>query len=280
MLQKENSNVEELLNIDNKNQENKNNNIVIQEKIKIFEEEYRIEEKKYNDRILNYNLLKKNTDLKNIILGELNKLNIIKIKYEENHDIILNLKEKIKDGEINRNKKNEIEKEIKNLEKNKIILGAEIEFDENIKKKFNNKNEENNKYERIFTVDKLLDNKIKNIVVNIESIVNNILKDLTDFTIKLYIDLDKVIVHKNKDDELIDAKNLSGYEIFVTNLALRIAFCKLNKYMRINFLIIDEGFTVSSQNNLPKMESLFDIIRKYFKWSIIVSHLDQISIWK
>ena len=47
--------------------------------------------------------------------------------------------------------------------------------------------------------------------------------------------------------------------------------------MRINFLIIDEGFTVSSQNNLPKMESLFDIIRKYFKWSIIVSHLDQIK---
>jgi hypothetical protein len=42
-------------------------------------------------------------------------------------------------------------------------------------------------------------------------------------------------------------------------------------------LIIDEGFTSSSQNNLPKMESLFDVIRKYFKWCITVSHLDQIK---
>jgi len=80
-----------------------------------------------------------------------------------------------------------------------------------------------------------------------------------------------------KDDEIIDAKVLSGYEKFSANLALRIAFCKLNEYTRSNFLIIDEGFTSSSQNNLPKMENLFDTIRKYFKWCITVSHLEQIK---
>lgn len=280
MTEKENKSIEELINIDNKNQENRQNNIIIQDKIKILEEEYNHKEQKYNEKMSYYNLLKKNIDIKNIIYVELNKLKNVKIKYEENLEIILNLKDKIKDKDINIKIKNDIEKEIKNLEKNKIIIETELDLDKKLKNKLNKINEEKNKYDRIlklFTVDKLLDNKIKNIVTNIESIVNNILKDLTDFTIKLHVDIDKVLIYKNKDEELIDAKGLSGYEIFITNLALRIAFCKLNKFVRSNFLIIDEGFTASSQNNLPKMESLFDTIRKYFKWSIIVSHLDQIK---
>ena len=37
-----------------------------------------------------YNLLKKNIDIKNIIYVELNKLKNVKIKYEENLEIILN----------------------------------------------------------------------------------------------------------------------------------------------------------------------------------------------
>ena len=245
-----------------------------------LENEYNNKELIYNEKILIFNILKKNVEKDTKIKNELFKLKNKKKKYDDNREIIINLKEKIKDKKNNMDNKNIIEKEIKNYEKNKIIIESELNHNEKKNIYIYTMEEEKQKYEKLlklFTVDKLLDNKIKNIVSNIESIVNNILKDLTDFTIKLYVDIDKIIIYKNKDDELLDAKNLSGYEIFVTNLALRIAFCKLNKCVRSNFLMIDEGFTVSSQNNLPKMETLFDLIRQYFKWSLIVSHLDQIK---
>ena len=40
-------------------------------------------------------------------------------------------------------------------------------------------------------------------------------------------------------------------------------------------MIIDEGF--ASCSNIVKIENVFDIIRKYYKWCIVVSHLDQIK---
>ncbi len=277
---KENENINELIIMNQKNENIKKNNKEIQNKIFILENEYNNNELIYNEKNTIFNVLKKNVDMDIKIKNELYKLKNIKQKYDDNIEIINVLKEKIKDKKINIQIKENTEKEIKNYEKNKILIEAELNHDEKIKKNIYKMEQEKSKYDRLlklFTVDKLLDNKIKNIVSNIESIVNNILKDLTDFTIKLFIDIDKVLIYKNKDDELLDAKNLSGYEIFVTNLALRIAFCKLNKCVRSNFLMIDEGFTVSSQNNLPKMETLFDLIRQYFKWSMIVSHLDQIK---
>lgn len=277
---KENENINELIIMNQKNENIKKNNKEIQNKILVLENEYKKNESTYNEKISIFNILKKNINADIKIKNEIYKLKNIKEKYDDNIEIINVLNEKIKDKKINICIKENIEKEIKNYEKNKTLIEAELNHDEKIKKNIYKMEQEKNKYDRIlklFTVDKLLDNKIKNIVSNIESIVNNILKDLTDFTIKLFVDIDKVSIYKNKDDELLDAKNLSGYEIFVTNLALRIAFCKLNKCVRSNFLMIDEGFTVSSQNNLPKMETLFDLIRQYFKWSIIVSHLDQIK---
>lgn len=277
---KENENINELIIMNQKNESIKKNNKEIQNKILVLENEYKNNESTYNEKISIFNILKKNINADIKIKNEIYKLKNIKQKYDDNIEIINVLNEKIKDKKINICMKENIEKEIKNYEKNKTLIEAELNHDEKIKINIYKMEQEKNKYDRIlkiFTVDKLLDNKIKNIVSNIESIVNNILKDLTDFTIKLFVDIDKVTIYKNKDDELLDAKNLSGYEIFVTNLALRIAFCKLNKCVRSNFLMIDEGFTVSSQNNLPKMETLFDLIRQYFKWSIIVSHLDQIK---
>lgn len=279
-MKKENENINELIIINQKNENMKKNNKEIQNKILILENEYNTSESVYNEKISIFNMLKKNVNIDIKIKNELYKLKSIKQKYDDNIEIINMLKDKIKDKKMNIYIKENAEKEIKNYEKNKTLIEAELNHDEKIKKNIYKMEQEKNKYDRLlklFTVDKLLDNKIKNIVSNIESIVNNILKDLTDFTIKLFVDIDKVSIYKNKDDELLDAKNLSGYEIFVTNLALRIAFCKLNKCVRSNFIMIDEGFTVSSQNNLPKMETLFDLIRQYFKWSIIVSHLDQIK---
>jgi len=65
--------------------------------------------------------------------------------------------------------------------------------------------------------------------------------------------------------------------MFVSNIALRIAFGKLNRYIKTKFMIIDEGFASCSNTNIVKIDNVFDIIRKYYKWCIVVSHLDQIK---
>ena len=94
---------------------------------------------------------------------------------------------------------------------------------------------------------------------------------------KIEINSDGLFINKIEGKEEIDARGLSGYEMFVSNLALRIAFGKMNSETSGNYIIIDEGFTSSSSENLAKFENLFNIIRKQYKWCIVVSHLEQIK---
>jgi len=255
------------------------NNIIIK-RIEQMEIIYNEKNNTFKNMIANLKIIKYNLDEKNKCEIELEKLNSLKNKYDENYDKIHELKKNIIDKKINLTKKNNFEQDIKKLEKEKILLENDFKMNEEKQKDLDKQILEKDNYERIhnlFIIDKILDKKINMIINNLESIINNILKDLTDFTLKFDLSVEGLEIYKMKDDEIIDAKVLSGYEKFSANLALRIAFCKLNEYTRSNFLIIDEGFTSSSQNNLPKMENLFDTIRKYFKWCITVSHLEQIK---
>jgi DNA repair exonuclease SbcCD ATPase subunit len=280
ILKKEITNNNEIVMMDENNKKNIDENNKIMLKIKQMEIKYNNKNSEYENMMINYKNIKFNKDEKNKLEIELEKIiNIIK-KYEENSENIQKLKNNLIDKNKNMLNKKNLEIEIKKLEKEKTLLENDFNENEKKQKELDKKVLEKNSYERIhnlFIIDKILDKKINTIINNLESIINNILKDLTDFTLKFDLSVDGLEIYKVKDDEIIDARVLSGYEKFSANLAMRIAFCKLNEYTRSNFLIIDEGFTSSSQNNLPKMETLFDAIRKYFKWCITVSHLDQIK---
>ena len=279
-LKKEIINNQEIIVMDENNKKNIDENNKILSNIKQMESKYNLKNKNYENMMTNYKNIKFNIDEKNKLEIELEKILNIKKKYEENSENIQKLKNNLIDKDKNLLNKRNIELEIKQFEKEKILLENDFNENEKKQKELDKKVFEKDDYERIhnlFIIDKILEKKINTIINNLESIINNILKDLTDFTLKFDLSVDGLEIYKVKDDEIIDARVLSGYEKFSANLALRIAFCKLNKYTRSNFLIIDEGFTSSSQNNLPKMESLFDAIRKYFKWCITVSHLDQIK---
>jgi DNA repair exonuclease SbcCD ATPase subunit len=125
--------------------------------------------------------------------------------------------------------------------------------------------------------ERLIERLLTQIIDNTEKIINNVLKDLTNFSLKFELNREGISIYKSYNEELIDAKFLSGYEMFVSNIALRIAFGKLNRYIKTNFMIIDEGFASCSNKNIIKIENVFEIIRKYYKWCIVVSHLDQIK---
>lgn len=279
-LKKEIDNNIEIVKIDEENKKHTISNSVIIKTIKQMEMRYDEINKNYENMVLNYKKIKYITNKKNECEIEMKKLENIKKKYDEDSENIQKLKNNLIDKNANLTKKKILEQDIKKLEKEKILLENDFETNNEKQKDLDKKVLEKDDYERIqnlFIIDKILEKKINTIIHNLESIINNILKDLTDFTLKFDLSVDGLEIYKVKDDEFIDAMVLSGYEKFSANLAMRIAFCKLNEYTRSNFLIIDEGFTSSSQNNLPKMETLFDIIRKYFKWCITVSHLDQIK---
>lgn len=279
-LEKENKNICEFLNIDNENKKNEKNNFIIDIKIKEIEKEYNILNDKYNEKYKKYNKIKillKSIDKISCEITELN--NIINI-WKKNENEIKKLTNLTKDYNENINKKKELEFSIKQLEKDIILHQTKLDF--------NNKNFEYiiglrndiSKYEKIlklFTEDGLIENLLKQIINNCEIIINNVLKDLTNFTLKFEIDNDGIAIYKNFNNELINAEFLSGYEMFVSNIALRIAFGKLNRYIRTNFMIIDEGFASCSNTNILKIDNAFNIIRKYYKWCIVVSHLDQIK---
>ena len=49
------------------------------------------------------------------------------------------------------------------------------------------------------------------------------------------------------------------------------------KLTKNDYLIIDEGFSSCDHKNINKIHIIFDVIRKYYKWCIVISHIDQIK---
>ena len=276
----DNDNIEKLLSICEENKKNKENNIVVNENIDILLDEINEIEEQIKTENTIFNKIKKivhqNTELK--ISNE--KLIQDKKIYDDNYDEI----EKNKLLLINKNenlisKKSIIEK-IKNIEKEINTIVNNINSNKKIMENIQKIKIEKNKYEKIlsiYTEDKLIQKILDKVINNIESIVNNILKDITNFTLKFEINDDGIIINKFYKNEYIDARFLSGYEKFASNVALRIAFGKLNKYIKNDYLIIDEGFSSCDHKNINKIHTIFEVIRKYYKWCIIISHIDQIK---
>ena len=279
-IENENNNINELIRINNKNKEYEKDNIQIEIEVKKIENEYENLNKNYKNNLKKFNELKGLININKRLNEKKMNLEKIKLNWKNNKLEICKLKEIILNMEENIKNKKELEIKIKEIEKEIILL--ELKLDENIKKikEILLLRKEINRYNNIsklFTEERLIERLLTQIIDNTEKIINNVLKDLTNFSLKFELNRDGISIYKSYNEELIDAKFLSGYEMFVSNIALRIAFGKLNRYIKTNFMIIDEGFASCSNTNIVKIDNVFDIIRKYYKWCIVVSHLDQIK---
>lgn len=110
----------------------------------------------------------------------------------------------------------------------------------------------------------MIENLLKQIIHKLEAIINNVLKDLTNFTLSFEINPGGISIYKYFNQEYVDDICLSGYEMFCANVAMRIAFAKLNKFVKTNFIIIDEGFTYCTSTNIHKISFVFHIIRSFY----------------
>lgn len=108
----------------------------------------------------------------------------------------------------------------------------------------------------------------------IQSYVNNILAQVTDFTIEIETDGKNINVHICYDDNKWPLELASGMERFVSSLAIRVALIKITNLPKPNFIAIDEGLGVLDSSNLNSMHMFFNYLKDTFKFGLIISHID------
>jgi len=123
----------------------------------------------------------------------------------------------------------------------------------------------------------LMADKLADITVD----TNKILAKLSALSMTISIDEDsarkRIMFEVEKDDVVLDVKQLSGYETFVSNLALKIALNKHCLCGRSGLFCIDEGLDCIDDLNFEKLEQLFTIMRSEFTNVLVITHLSKIK---
>lgn len=79
-----------------------------------------------------------------------------------------------------------------------------------------------------------------------------------------------ILIHKN--DITLNSEQCSGYERFIINVALKIAFDKYKFYSGIKMFFIDEGLDCISEENYDKIDVLFGLLKSYYNTVLVISH--------
>lgn len=123
-------------------------------------------------------------------------------------------------------------------------------------------------------IDYLLNSKI---LPQLQSNVNQVLSYVANFSLVINYDHTGIRVYKDVNGKKLDVTSLCGFERFITNIAFRLTFNKLNGKIKTDFLIIDEGFSCCDEENIDKLKALFDYIRNNYKWCLVITHLEEIK---
>lgn len=114
---------------------------------------------------------------------------------------------------------------------------------------------------------------VSKIIPKVKMFVNDILSGLENFNIE-FEDTEIYII---RDGAKWDLEMCSGMEKFLSSLALRVALHKCSILPKANFLLIDEGFGNLDSENITKLENVFESIKKFFKFVMIISHVDTVK---
>lgn len=117
---------------------------------------------------------------------------------------------------------------------------------------------------------------ISNTVPMVECEVNDILSQMVEFHINIETDGKNVIPYIVYDNRKWPIEMASGFEKFVSSLAIRVALINISNLPRPNFLAIDEGFGVIDAINMPSVQTLLSFLKTNFDFIIVISHLDEL----
>ena len=71
--------------------------------------------------------------------------------------------------------------------------------------------------------------------------------------------------------------NASGFEKFVSSLAIRLAILSVSNLPKINFMAIDEGWSCLDNHNINNVKTILEYISQNFDFVLTISHLTEIK---
>ena len=120
-------------------------------------------------------------------------------------------------------------------------------------------------------------NKIKNVL---ETKVNAFLSVITNFVVKFEIENTRIDIYLDRpiyEGKLILLNNSSGFERFISSLAIRLALLEISQLPKANFMAIDEGWNAFDYNNINNVRSIFEFLETKFDFIISISHIQSIK---
>lgn len=231
-------------------------------KIKIFEyelEKSKNELKLFEDELdfhnKNIEVIKNNQNLENDIASQKNALDLKKTELKNEHDLLNNITAELLT----------LQTTLKNIDKQlEDIKIVENEF------------EVYNAYYSAVQRDGLPKSIIVKYIDIITNKINEILKDIVDWKVKLRSD-DKnieIIIEESNGFESNADETGSGMQVTLIGLTLRVILNVISKKSKSKFLFIDEPFAALDYEIKSKIESYFNHLKQIFSHIILISHLE------
>ena len=112
----------------------------------------------------------------------------------------------------------------------------------------------------------------------IQNHINTFLERLTKFTISIDTDTKNGICFSaHKNGLILDVNQLSGYETFILNIALKSALNKYSFISKSTLFILDEGLDVVDKDNFKKLNLLMELLMKHYKHILLISHMPKVK---
>jgi DNA repair exonuclease SbcCD ATPase subunit/DNA repair exonuclease SbcCD nuclease subunit len=123
----------------------------------------------------------------------------------------------------------------------------------------------------------ILSNTIKQVEREANKLIYSLAGLIVNITTENEIDTTKWEIIIKKNNTLLGSEQVSGYERFVINVGLKMALDKYKFYSGSRIFFIDEAFDCVSEENLDKIDQLFDYLKTYYKHILIISHNEELK---
>ena len=113
----------------------------------------------------------------------------------------------------------------------------------------------------------------------LERKINDLLTVVTDFTLKFEISDSKIEIYLNRPSykgRMIMIRNSSGFERFISSLAIRIALMEISQLSSPNMMAIDEGWSCFDNENIGNIGVILDHLKMKFDFILTISHMQLI----
>ena len=117
---------------------------------------------------------------------------------------------------------------------------------------------------------------IKNVKPILEKKINDLLSVVTDFMVKIEIESTKIDIYIDRpiyDGKMVLLNNASGFERFISGLAIRLALLDISLLPKPNFIAIDEGWSAFDYSNINNVKNIFDFLATKFEFVLSISHM-------